>query len=671
MKTTAAMQLSLISRYSRLCFTAVILSLTIEQCNAITPSAVIELSDVSDSNALLSSIYASGAVFGPHLTFGKPLPSNMNPSPIRFAPDDNPLMCDSVEPNVENLLEDFIFLIPRGGCSFKNKVRNAEILGAKHAIIYDNLAAKYELDDFDKTKTLWPVPQLHYECGLGRAFIPVNELKFDTLPYANKMTGSKGDGNLCAIYKVNNVHDEVSKFEDVCPSQRCVMTGGLDFVVLETKREACCAWDLYMDMGDDPHIEVEVHIPSTFLTMEAGDNLIQMVQNNEGIRAVVYERWHPQFNISSILTWLLGTWVTWISSWMSAKAYRDARKKLETTDIDLGDLAENPPVRNVTTNGNGSEDVFERGTNDDETHDLALDVAPNAQNEPLAQVDEHSPVSAAEYITESSTTSPMVIANEIDEQGMGRPPAHQREHRPSGYTDRGQEVLDLRLRHAGLFLVVSSSVLFLLFFTRVYDLVKVFYVFGGSASVAQVMINPALLFVSDRFGALKPLKRPLLGGSNVIDILSFITGFGSGTAWLWLSFTVVNFEVNTFYWVFQTLMGISVCIVFLGVVRLNSIRVATFLLVAAFIYDVFFVFLTPYLFGESVMVTVATGGGTAEFVHSQNETVIDDPYHCEKYPSSDDCNNIPLPMLFAIPRINDYRGGMIMLGLGDIVLPGK
>lgn len=30
----------------------------------------------------------------------------------------------------------------------------------------------------------------------------------------------------------------------------------------------------------------------------------------------------------------------------------------------------------------------------------------------------------------------------------------------------------------------------------------------------------------------------------------------------------------------------------------------------------------------------------------------------------------PLPMLFTVPRINDYAGGSSLLGLGDIVLPG-
>ena len=51
-------------------------------------------------------------------------------------------------------------------------------------------------------------------------------------------------------------------------------------------------------------------------------------------------------------------------------------------------------------------------------------------------------------------------------------------------------------------------------------------------------------------------------------------------------------------------MGISLCILFLSLVRFPNIRVATVLLCLAFFYDIFFVFLSPIFFKESVMVKV-------------------------------------------------------------------
>lgn len=55
-------------------------------------------------------------------------------------------------------------------------------------------------------------------------------------------------------------------------------------------------------------------------------------------------------------------------------------------------------------------------------------------------------------------------------------------------------------------------------------------------------------------------------------------------------------------------------------------QVATVLLCVAFLYDIFWVFLSPYIFGESVMVKVATGGD-----------ITRDPDFCEKYPTASGC----------------------------------
>ena len=98
---------------------------------------------------------------------------------------------------------------------------------------------------------------------------------------------------------------------------------------------------------------------------------------------------------------------------------------------------------------------------------------------------------------------------------------------------------------------------------------------------------------------------------------------------------------------------------FLSTMKLNSIKVAAILLVAAFFYDIFFVFVTPYLTkgGKSIMVDVATSGGPPTA----------DPAWCEKYPDDPNCQGgDPLPMLFTIPRLFDYSGGSSLLGLGDI-----
>lgn len=75
-------------------------------------------------------------------------------------------------------------------------------------------------------------------------------------------------------------------------------------------------------------------------------------------------------------------------------------------------------------------------------------------------------------------------------------------------------------------------------------------------------------------------------------------------------------------------------------------QVATFLLCLAFLYDIFWVFLSPQLFGESVMVKVATGG-----------EITQDPTYCEKYPTSSGCQ-VRRVLLMVVPysrRVKLFR----------------
>lgn len=60
-------------------------------------------------------------------------------------------------------------------------------------------------------------------------------------------------------------------------------------------------------------------------------------------------------------------------------------------------------------------------------------------------------------------------------------------------------------------------------------------------------------------------------------------------------------------------------VLFLSVIRLSNVKVAALLLCMAFVYDIFFVFISPLIFSTSVMVKVATGDGPTA-----------DPDYCEK-----------------------------------------
>ena len=74
-------------------------------------------------------------------------------------------------------------------------------------------------------------------------------------------------------------------------------------------------------------------------------------------------------------------------------------------------------------------------------------------------------------------------------------------------------------------------------------------------------------------------------------------------------------------------------------VKLPNLKVASFLMIGLFFYDIYWVFYSKNQFGSSVMATVATN------------------------------LNLPIKLVFANSQIT-YSCKCSMLGLGDIVIPG-
>nr|XP_040146637.1 signal peptide peptidase-like 2B isoform X6 [Ictidomys tridecemlineatus] len=105
-------------------------------------------------------------------------------------------------------------------------------------------------------------------------------------------------------------------------------------------------------------------------------------------------------------------------------------------------------------------------------------------------------------------------------------------------------------------------------------------------------------------------------------------------------------------WVLQDTLGVAFCLYMLRTVRLPTFKACTLLLLVLFVYDVFFVFVTPFLTksGNSIMVEVATG-------------------------PSDSATREKLPMVLKVPRLNASPLALCdrpfsLLGFGDILVPG-
>lgn len=108
------------------------------------------------------------------------------------------------------------------------------------------------------------------------------------------------------------------------------------------------------------------------------------------------------------------------------------------------------------------------------------------------------------------------------------------------------------------------------------------------------------------------------------------------------------------------ILGCSTCITFIATLQFPNLKIAAICLVGLLIYDIFWVFISQYIFNKNVMLEVATRDtinpiqSTGEYFHI--------PY-LENFQMT-----LSLPLKLIIPV--EGEKSFLMLGLGDIALPG-
>ncbi|KAG4395608.1 hypothetical protein GLYMA_20G248600v4 [Glycine max] len=174
--------------------------------------------------------------------------------------------------------------------------------------------------------------------------------------------------------------------------------------------------------------------------------------------------------------------------------------------------------------------------------------------------------------------------------------------------DDSEDLVNIDTKGAIVFVITASTFLVLLFFFMsswfIWVLIILFCI-GGIEGMHNCIVSLALR------------KRPKCGQKT-----QNLPMFG---------------EVSIFS------LGIGLMITVLQLARLPNIKVATVLLCCAFVYDIFWVFISPVIFQKSVMITVARG---------------------------DKAGGEAIPMLLRFPRLSDPWGGYDMIGFGDILFPG-
>jgi signal peptide peptidase-like protein 2B len=200
-------------------------------------------------------------------------------------------------------------------------------------------------------------------------------------------------------------------------------------------------------------------------------------------------------------------------------------------------------------------------------------------------------------------------------------------------------MVDINMASAILFVVIASCFLIMLYRLMSHwfvELLVVIFCIGGVEGLQTCLV--ALLSMSRRFkpAAESFVKVPFFGAVSYLTLA--VCPFCIVFAVLWGVYRRLPYA-----WIGQDILGITLIVTVIQIVRIPNLKVGSALLSCAFLYDIFWVFISKMLFHESVMIVVARGDKTDED---------------------------GVPMLLKIPRMFDPWGGYSIIGFGDILLPG-
>lgn len=125
------------------------------------------------------------------------------------------------------------------------------------------------------------------------------------------------------------------------------------------------------------------------------------------------------------------------------------------------------------------------------------------------------------------------------------------------------ESMELTAGHALVFIIMASTSLLVLFYLKIYNVVKILYAFGCSKAVSQIVLDPLFKVVMKKVGVKNRIVWRTgsedFGDLSLRDILSHVVGYSLGLAWLIVAFTVRHPEGNAYFWVMQDIFGASMC----------------------------------------------------------------------------------------------------------------
>ncbi|KAD4982696.1 hypothetical protein R6Q59_002321 [Mikania micrantha] len=206
-------------------------------------------------------------------------------------------------------------------------------------------------------------------------------------------------------------------------------------------------------------------------------------------------------------------------------------------------------------------------------------------------------------------------------------------------SSRSSGVVDINTTSAVLFVVIASCFLVMLYKLMSYwfiEVLVVLFAIGGVEGLQTCLVALLSCFRWFEHAAETFVKVPFLGAVSYLTL--GVSPFCVAFAVVWAVYRRISFA-----WIGQDILGIALIVTVIQIIRVPNLKVGTVLLSCAFLYDIFWVFVSKWWFHESVMIMVARGDKSGED---------------------------GIPMLLKIPRMFDPWGGYSIIGFGDIILPG-
>jgi len=538
-------------------FLLLILLAVVAVLNAGSVDAILETAEVSvylpknnddknNARAGASGGASSAAASDPNYTllvsqagFGRYPSMAVGDNPVRalrLPPGDNPLLCENVtspssysggggggddEKGAWSLSSSFsarggegkpsspsaaALLVPRGGCTFETKAYHAQLLGADAVLIYGTLSSRYSLNETNKTES--------YRYTEDDIVYPSNYNDYDCRNGRAHVPASSIDVSHPLPYNAAQ-NDPVLSGGDAsrnlclandptrlsgCPSKSCLLTGNKTRD--GQKYEACCAWDLHV-------------------WLYADDNAFNGSMANAVTIPAVYLTMEQGNRLLNDL--------------------KDSADASGRGEIRVVVSARWSPSHNLS-----SYIVW------------AVGVAVAALAAYLSADDYHYLVGKV-----------LRRRQRLSEQRLERSDtssSDQRHHPHRDLLHRRQspeETMELAPWHAVGFIVMASTSLMILFYFKIYNVVKVLYALGCSKAVSQVLFDPlckrGMKLLKFKNFVVYATGTEDFGDITARDVISHAIGYALGIAWLVIACTVRHPDTVTYFWVMQDIFGAAMC----------------------------------------------------------------------------------------------------------------